>query len=167
MKKRNIGLFGLSQTGDMFARYTTKILRHKIMNTTFVYTKHIYRGEKGIQDDDTSQFVNAMNEGFFTDSLASGLVLSQTASATQKGGLTDLYNECKLLNKSLVCPIQFPSCIHAEKQKKNGGRLHHRMSYRYLYPKLIKGKRNNIAWNTYNEDGIFTNEPLNRINGQD
>lgn len=163
MNKWHLGLFGLSQTGDMFARYTTKMLRNKIMNTTFVNTKYIYRGERGVQDDDTSQFLVAMNEGLFIQSLASGLVLSQTASAKQKGGLTDLYNEAKLLNKSLVCPIQFPSAVHAEKQKKNGGRLHHRTSYRYIYPKLIKGKRSNIKWDTYIEDTPFTNEPLNRI----
>ena len=69
-----------------------------------------------------------MNEGFFTGSLASGLVLKQTSSATAAGGLTDLYNECKLLNKSLIVPIQFPSLCHAEKQKRNGGRIHHKIN---------------------------------------
>jgi hypothetical protein len=164
MQKQNIGVFGLSQTGDMFARTNTKLLRNKVMNTTFIDTRFIYRGERGVQDNDTSQFVGIMNEGYFTGSLASGLVLDQTPSATAKGGLTDLYNECKLLNKSLIVPIQFPSLCHAEKQKKNGGRLHHRINHRYLSPKIIKGKRSNIAWNTYTEDIPFTNEPL-RTNG--
>ena len=134
------------------------------MNTTFIDTRFIYRGERGVQDNDTSQFVGIMNEGYFTGSLSSGLVLNQVASATAKGGLTDLYNECKLLNKSLIVPIQFPSLCHAEKQKKNGGRLHHRINHRYLSPKILKGKRSNIAWNTYKEDIPFTNEPL-RTNG--
>ena len=164
MQRQNIGVFGLSQTGDMFARTYTKLLRNKVMNTTFIDTRFIYRGERGVQDNDTSQFVGIMNEGYFTGSLASGLVLNQVASATAKGGLTDLYNECKLLNKSLIIPIQFPSLCHAEKQKKNGGRLHHRINHRYLSPKIIKGKRSNIAWNTYTEDIPFTNEPL-RTNG--
>lgn len=159
MIKRKIGVFGCSQTGDMFQVPFLPILRNKVMNTTFINTKYIYRGERGVQDNDTSQFVGIMNEGLFTGSLASGLVLAQTASAKQEGGLTDLYRENKLLNKSLVTPIQFPSCIHAEKQKKNGGRLHHKIAYRYLYPKVIKGKRNNIAWDTYPEDYPFTNEP--------
>ena len=70
-----------------------------------------------------------------------------------------MYKENKLLSKALVVPIQFPSAVHAEKQKKNGGRLHHKIKYRYLYPKLIKGERNNIAWNTYPEDILFTNKP--------
>jgi hypothetical protein len=159
--KRKIGMFGLSQTGDMFQVPHLNVIRNKVMNTTFINTKYIYRGERGIQDDDTSQFVGVMNEGLFTGSLASGLVLSQTQSAKQKGGLTDLYNENKLLNKSLVTPIQFPTAIYAEKQQKNGGRLHHKINARYLYPKLIKGKRNNIAWDTYPEDYPFTNEPRN------
>lgn len=115
-----------------------------------------------VQDDDTSQFATAMNEGYFTGSLRSGLILQQTASATSKGGLTDLYNECKLLNKAMVTPIQFPSAIHAEKQEKNGGRLHHRIKSRYLYPKIMKGKRSNIEWDAYPEDVPFTNEPNNR-----
>ena len=132
------------------------------MNTTFINTKYIYRGEKAIQDNDTSQFVHIMNEGFFTGSLASGLALNPESSATQTGGLTDLYNENKLLNKSLIIPIQFPSLCYAEKQKKNGGRLHHRISNKHLFPRIIKGKRNNIAWDTYPEDTPFTNEPLRK-----
>lgn len=159
MLKHKIGCFGLSQTGDMFQVPDNKIIRNKVMNTTFIYTKYIYRGEKALQDNDTSQFVGIMNEGLFTGSLATGLALNPESSATQKGGLTDVYNENKLLNKSLVIPIQFPSFSHAEKQKKNGGRLHHRINYKYLYPKIIKGKRNNIHWDTFKEDVPFTNEP--------
>ena len=162
MQKHNIGCFGLSQTGDMFERFSEKMIRKKIMNTTFYDTRFVYRGERGIQDDDTSQFVGMMNEGYFTASLATGLVLNQKASATQAGGLTDLYNEVKLLNKSLVVPIQFPSCVKAERQKRNGGRLHHKISYRYLMPKILKGERSNLAWDTYPEDVPFTNEPRNR-----
>lgn len=160
MYKRRIGCFGLSQSGDFYGGTHIYFLRKKIMNTTFVLTKYLYRGEKGVQDNDTSQFVGMMNEGFFTYSLGDGLVLEQTPSVSAKGGLTDLYKECKLLNKSLVTPIQFPSAIIAEKQKMNGGRLHHRIKNRYLYPRLLKGTvRSNIAWDTYPEDYPFTNEP--------
>lgn len=164
MLKRKIGLFGLSQTGDMFQVPDLKILRNKVMNTTFYNTPYIYRGERGVQDNDTSQFVGVMNEGYFTGSIATGLSLNPTSSATAEGGLTDLYNECKLLNKSLIIPIQFPSLCHAEKQKKNGGRLHHKINHRYLSPKIIKGKTSNIAWDLYPEDKPFTNEPT-RTNG--
>ena len=159
MLKHKIGMFGLSQTGDMFQVPDTKIFRKKVMNTTFINTKYIYRGEKAVQDNDTSQFVHVMNEGYFTGSLATGLTLSQETSAKQKGGLTELYKENKLLNKSLVIPIQFPSLCYAERQKKNGGRLHHRITYKNLFPCIIKGKRSNIAWDTYKEDVPFTNEP--------
>ena len=159
MQRQKIGLFGLSQTGDMFSVPDNKIFRNKVMNTTFVNTKYIYRGERAIQDNDTSQFVGIMNEGLFTGSVATGLTLNQEQSATQKGGLTELYNENKLLNKSLVIPIQFPSLCYAERQKKNGGRLHHKILHRYLMPKIIKGKRTNIVWDSYEEDYPFTNEP--------
>ena len=160
MTRQKIGLFGISQTGDFIGGNNKKLLRNKVMNTTFVLTDYIYRGERGVQDNDTSMFVSIMNNGLFTGSLGDGLVLKQTASAKQKGGLTDLYNECKLLNKALICPIQYPSSIHAEKQEKNGGRLHHHIKIKYLYPKLIKTtKRSNVAWDTYIEDYPFTNEP--------
>ena len=159
MKKRKIGVFGLSQTGDMFTVPDKKILRNKVMNTTFINTDYIYRGEKAIQDNDTSQFVHIMNEGFFTGSLGTGLALNPESSASQKGGLTDLYKENKLLNKSLIIPIQFPSLCYAEKQIKNGGRLHHHIKNKNLSPRIIKGKRDNIAWDTYKEDSPFTNEP--------
>lgn len=162
MQRQRIGLFGLSQTGDMFERYTEKVLRKKVMNTTFVNTKYIYWGEKGTQDVDTSQFVGVMNAGLFTGSLSSGLVLHQMPSATSKGGNTEIYNELKLLGKALTVPIQYPSLCIAEKQVMNGNRIHHRINYNYLYPKIIKGARSNIAWDTYPEDIPFTNMPLNR-----
>lgn len=165
MLKRRIGVFGVSQTGDFIGGVNTKLLRNKVMNTTFIYTPYIYRGERGVQDDDTSQFVTIMNEGLFTGSMGDGLVLQQTQSATAKGGLTDLYNECKLLNKALVCPIQFPSSIHAKRQKNNGGRIHHVIRHKYLAPRLLKGTaRDNIAWDTYPEDTPFTNEPKRNTN---
>lgn len=161
MRKHHIGLFGLSQTGDMYSSNTVdkRIFRKKVMNTTFVLLPYVYRGERGVQDDDTSLFTGVMNEGYFTGSLRSGLVLLQTLSATSKGGLTDLYNECKLYNKAMVTPIQFPSAIHAEKQPLNGGRIHHKISSRYLFPCIMKGERSNIEWDAYPEDVPFTNEP--------
>lgn len=163
MERQHIGLFGLPQTGDIYINEVNRTLfRKKVMNTTFVNVPYVYRGERGVQDDDTTMFVVAMNEGYFTGSLWSGLVLKQTPSATAKGGLTDLYVECKLLNKALVTPIQFPSAIYAENQKRNGGRLHHHVRYRYLFPcilKIDKEGRGNLAWDKYPEDGKLTNEP--------
>jgi len=160
MRKRRIGMFGIPQTGDFIGGENKRLFRKKVMNTTFILTDYIYRGERGVQDNDTSQFVGVMNHGLFTGSLGDGLTLQQTLSAKQKGGLTDLYNECKLLNKALVVPIQFPSCVFAQKQKMNGGRIHHRLQTRYLFPRIIKGtERDNIAWDTYEEDYPFTNEP--------
>lgn len=163
MRENRVGLFGLSQTGDMYGYdLDPRLYRPKVMNTTFVMPEYLYRGERGVQDDDTSMFTGVMNAGLFTGSLAYGIVLVQTQSATAPGGLTDLYNECKLLNKSLVTPIQFPSAIWAEKQPMNGNRIHHRIDYRYLSPKIIRnpGGRGNIAWDTYPEDAPFTNEPM-------
>ena len=94
-KKLHIGLWGLSQGGDVYSNdYDTKLYRSKVMNATFYLMPYVYRGERGVQDDDTSLFTGVMNEGLFTGSLAYGLILQQTASATAKGGLTDLYNEC-------------------------------------------------------------------------
>lgn len=161
MRKWKIGLFGLSQTGDLYGQEYLNVMRWKVMNTTFYLMPYVYRGERGVQDDDTSLFVGIYNEGLFTGSLATGIVLQQTLSATATGGLTDLYNECKLLNKSLVTPIQFPSAIHVERQPMNGNRIHHRINKRYLMPCVIqnKGGRSNIAWDTYPEDTPFTNEP--------
>lgn len=149
------------RTGDFYGQEYPNVMRWKVMNTTFYLMPYVYRGERGVQDDDTSLFAGCYNEGLFTGSLATGLVLGQTLSATAKGGLTDLYNECKLLNKALVTPIQFPSAILAERQPMNGNRIHHKISKRYLIPCVIRneGGRSNIAWDTYPEDIPFTNEP--------
>lgn len=162
IKRRKIGYFGLPQSGDLIGgvkRWKWYIL--KVMNTTFVNARYIYKPERGVQDNDTSAFVGIMNEGYFTASIGYGVVLHQTTSATQSGGLTDNYRENKLLNKSLICPLQFPSSIYANYQRKNGGRLHHTIENRFLMPKILKvdkKSRSNIAWDTYPEDVVFRND---------
>lgn len=160
MRRRKIGVMAYSQTGDFIGGYQPKIFTRKVMNSTFYLLPHIYRGERGVQNDDTSMFIGMINEGLFTGTAQHGIVLQQVQSATQEGGLTDLYNECKLLNKALVCAIQFPSAIIAEHQPQNGGRLHHRIKYEYLGPKIIKGtkEQDNIAWDKWPEDTPYTNE---------
>lgn len=160
MRRRHIGCFGWSQTGDLYGA-NIYYFRKKVMNTTFYLHPYIYRGERGYGDDDTSQFVGIMNQGLFTGSYGTGCVLQQTQSATQQGGLTDLYNETKLLSKGILCPIQYPSAVHCERQTMNGNRLHHRVNYRYLMPKVLKGDGtvDNLPWDTYPEDFPFTNEP--------
>ena len=161
MRERKIGYFGWSQSGDFYININYTLLRKKVMNTTFCLIPYVNRPEKGVMDPDTSAFVGMMNLGLFTGSYGCGVVLHQMPSATQDGGLTELYNECKLLNKSLVTVIQYPSAICSCLQEKNGGRLHHKINYRYLMPKILKGDGSvdNIAWDTYPEDFPFTNEP--------
>lgn len=163
MRARHIGVFAIPKNGDLmpghekFMSYTYK---HKVMNCTFYLLPYIYRGERGVQDDDTSMFCGILNAGLFTGSAIFGLTLQQCQSAVQAGGLTDLYHECKLLNKALVCPIQWPSAVYAQKQVVNGGRVHHRIEYRYLAPCIMKGtkERDNIAWDKWPEDVPFTQE---------
>lgn len=161
MRSRHIGCFAWSQTGDYFDPEQRYIYRKKVMNSTFYLLPYIYRGERGYGDEDTSMFTTMENFGLFTGCYGVGIVLNQVQSAMQAGGLTDMYQECKLLSKAMLCPIQYPSAIHAEKQPKNGNRLHHKINYRYLMPRLIKGDGtvDNIAWDTYPEDVPFTNEP--------
>lgn len=164
MRNHHIGVLALPQNGDLACgheKYMTYTYKRKVMNCTFYLLPYIYRGERGVQDDDTSMFCGILNAGLFTGTLIYGITLQQHQSAVQAGGLTDLYHECKLLNKALICPIQFPSAIHAQKQVMNGNRIHHRIEYRYLAPCIIKGddpKRDNIAWDKWPEDVPFTQE---------
>ena len=162
MDRHRIGFFGLPQTGDLIGGVKRwKWFIWKVMNTTFVDARFVYKPERAVQDNDTSAFVGIMNEGYFTASIGYGVVLHQKSSATQSGGLTDNYRENKLLNKSLVCPIQFPSAIYANFQRCNGGRLHHIIDNKYLMPRVLKvgeKDRSNIAWDTYPEDVVFRND---------
>lgn len=162
-RRHRLGIFGLSQNGEMFyskKRIEQNVLRKKVMNFSFYLTSLVHGGERGVQDNDTSQFVTAMQRGLLCASFATGLTLNQCLSATQPGGLTDLYKECHLLNKALVTVIQNPSAIRAVKRKDIGGRVHHHVDYRYLMPKILRVKEgNNIAWDTYPEDVPFTNIP--------
>lgn len=160
MRKRKIGVMGFPQHGDFVGGYTQGLFIRKVMNTTFYLLPYVYRAERGVQDDDTSLFTGIINEGLFSGTILHSLVLQQMQSAMQKGGLTDLYNECKLLNKALVTVMQFPSAIFAEKQERNGNRVHHRIRYKHLGPVIIKGtkEQDNIAWDKWPEDYPFTNE---------
>lgn len=165
MRRRHIGCFAWSQNGDFIDPCNKHIFRKKAMNTTFYLLPYIYRGERGYGDEDTSMYTTMMNQGLFVGSYGVGVSLHPMPSAKQVGGLTDMYQSCKLLSKAILCPIQYPSAIKATKQPRNGHRLHHLISYRYLMPKILKGDGtvDNIPWDTYPEDYPFTNEPK-RIN---
>lgn len=66
MRRYRIGLFGILQTGDFYGGMYLEMMRRKVMNVTFYDTRFIYRGERGVQDNDTSQFAGVLNEGLFT-----------------------------------------------------------------------------------------------------
>lgn len=159
MMKKGLGAFALPQTGDFIGGESKRYYMPKMMNCVCYLTGYIRRGERGVQDNDTSMFCGVLNEGLMCGSFADGLTLKQTVSGTNSGGLTDLYHEQKLLNKSLVVPIQFPGAVYAERQEMNGGRLHHHIEYRYLMPRILKGEpeRENLDWKKWDEDWPFTN----------
>lgn len=161
MRKRHIGCFAWSQNGDFIDPINKHLFRKKAMNTTFYLLPYIYRGERGYGDEDTSMYTTMQNQGLFVGSYGVGCSLHPMPSAQQAGGLTDMYQSCKLLSKAILCPIQYPTAIRATKQPRNGHRLHHLINYRYLMPKILKGDGtiDNIAWDTYPEDWPFTNEP--------
>ena len=161
MRRRHIGVFGWSQTGDFIDPINHYILRKKVMNTQFILLPYIYRGYRGYGDEDTSQFMSLHNNGMFCGSYGLGVVLQQQPSATQTGGFTEIYQTSKLLSKAILTPIQFPTAIRGEYQIRNGNRLHHKANYRYLRPCILKGDGSvdNIPWDTYPEDYPFTNEP--------
>lgn len=73
MKRRKIGCFGWSQSGDFIGGENTYILRPKVMNMTFYLLPYVDRGERGVLDTDTSAFVGMMNEGFFVGSYGGGV----------------------------------------------------------------------------------------------
>lgn len=161
MRSRHIGCFAWSQMGDFIAPCNKYLYKRKVMNSTFYLLPYIYRAERGYGDDDTSMFTSIENNGLFTGCYNVGVGLNQILSALQPGGLTDMYQECKLLSKALLTVIQYPSAIRAQRQVKNGNRLHHLINYRYLMPRVLKGDGtvDNIPWDTYPEDWPFTLEP--------
>lgn len=168
MRTRGIGAFALPQTGDFIGGESHRLWIPKMMNCIIYQTGYIKRGERGVQDNDTSMFCGLWNEGYFCGSFGDGVVLKQALSGVSNGGLTALYHEQKLLNKALVVPIQFPSGVFGEKQPMNGGRLHHHIEYRYFAPKILKGTpdRDNINWRRWEEDRVFTNEKINQSYGE-
>lgn len=164
MEERGLGAFALPQTGDFIGGETKRLWMPKMMNCIIYQTGFVRRGMRGCLDVDTSQFTGIWNEGLFCGSLADGVTLKQTPSGVSGGGLTALYHEQRLVVKSLVVPIQFPSAVYAERQEKNGGRLHHHIDYRFLAPKILKGgqDKDNLNWRKWEEDRIFTNEKINQ-----
>lgn len=160
--KHKIGLIALPQIGDIFHHDSDYLLKYKTRNCIFFNTDYIEHGERGFLGDDISMFMSVLNEGLFTGSLWGAIYLNQANTAKQAGGLTEIYKEAKLMSKALICPIQFPSCVWVEKQKMNGGRIHHHIDYRYLVPKILKlpkSKINTIRWDAFEEDVPFSNEP--------
>ena len=84
MRKRKIGVMGFPQHGDFVGGYQQGLFIRKVMNTTFYLLPYVYRGERGVQDDDTSLFTGIINEGLFTGTILHSIVLQQMQSAMQK-----------------------------------------------------------------------------------
>lgn len=158
MKRRHIGIFGFSQSGDFFSyiEYVRKLYRKKTMNFLCYLTKYSRGTEFGNLDTDALQFCNLCNLGLFSGSIGCGLVISMHASAKKKGGLTKIYKKQSLLYKSLSIPIVYPSASKGSYIEQIG-RLHHKNNYRYLQPCVIRNTEDpdavdNIAWDTWAED---------------
>lgn len=111
MERQRIGLFGISQSGDLIGGCTSNaIYRKKVMNTTFYLMPYIVRGERGVQDDDTSLFTGVMNAGLFTGSVRYGLILHQMRSAKQAGGADGSLQRVQTAQQIARVPDSVPVC---------------------------------------------------------
>jgi len=131
----------MSQTGDFMGgqngSYAKKItLFRKAMNSFLCSTKRPFQFQ-GQLNDDVNTYTGGSRKGrlFFTVNM---VALGQKQTQQNSGGLTDLYLDMGTYVKSFYTVMFEPSCCKVSDFGPKDRRLHHRLDWERIAPKIIR-----------------------------
>ena len=117
-------------------------LTRKSMNSFLCSTERPFKF-MGQLNDDVNTYVSLGRKGqlFFTINMVG---LNQKTTQTNKGGLTDLYLDTGTYVKSFYTVMYEPSCCVVSYMNTKNKRLHHRLSWDNISPKIISENHKRI-----------------------
>lgn len=136
-----------AQGGDYIggaASADKKLLMRKAMNSFFCRTDHPFKFLGRINEDvNTYTLLGSQGELFFT---VGQVMLTQTQTQANKGGLTEIYLKHGTFVKSFYSVMCMPSAVKIGVMGDKHDRVHHSISWDYCVPKIL-----NERWRKHGE----------------
>jgi hypothetical protein len=110
-------------------------MRRKAMNSFICDVKRPFKF-RGRMNEDVNTYVSLQARGFvfFTTPLCH---LTQHATQSNAGGITELYKAFGTYAKSMYTVMSNPSCVKVGVMGSRFPRIHHQINWRYAAPKII------------------------------
>jgi len=94
---------------------------------------------RGIFNEDVNTYVVNGGKGDLYVTIPR-LRLSQPATQSQSGGITELYLDCGTYVKSMMTVMYAPSCVSISMMGYRSRRVHHRISWNHAVPRIVSHK---------------------------
>ena len=133
----------IAQGGDFIGGVSSETfknatLKRKCMNSFICSTEKQFTFV-GAMNEDVNTYTTLGSRGyiFFTVPLIS---LTQKATQSQKGGITDMYLKYGTYSKAFTTVMMMPSCVTVSMMGDKHKRLHHSIKWRCCVPKILSEK---------------------------
>lgn len=139
----NCKIISLSQNGDFIGGKDSSLsigrkIKRKAMNSFFCDTKKRLKFVGRINED-VNSYVKYGRQGELIFQV-NCLSLSQKQTQSNKGGMTEIYNESGTYVKSFYSVMINPSCVSIALMASKDMRLHHRVNWELTAPKILNEK---------------------------
>ena len=140
---KQVSSIAMAQTGDFIGganggMATKKTLKRKAMNTFLCNTKRPFKF-KGRINEDVNTYTSEASKGmlFFT---IPHLAINQKNTQSNKGGMSDIYENKGTYVKSFYSVLFQPSSVKVSLMGDKHMRLHHRVSWKHTTPVILEEK---------------------------
>ena len=143
MEESNIDCIAFAQGGDyiggsgsnVFKKHSEGKFLRKVMNSFLVNTKKPFKFI-GRMNDDVNTYVVHGKKGLVFMTLPR-LMLNQSETQKNSGGLTEMYLELGTYVKSFYTVMMAPYCTTIKEMGVSHKRLHHRIDWNKAVPKIV------------------------------
>lgn len=126
----------ISQGGDHIGGFSHTKMKRKAMNSFICSTDRRFQFIGGMNEDvNTYTTLGSRGKLFFT---FTSLQLTQKATQSQAGGITDMYLKYGTFTKSFTTVMMMPSSVDVTMMQTKYLRLHHRIRWNNTVPKIIR-----------------------------
>jgi hypothetical protein len=136
-----LATIAMAQNGDIIGgRNSTTIkkmwMKRKSMNTFFCRTDRRIEFQ-GRVNEDVNTYVQHGRRGHVFGTCFN-VAIEQRATQTNSGGMTDAYLQQGTYRKSFYTVMYAPSCAKIAAMGKVAPRIHHHITAKYAYPKILR-----------------------------
>ena len=140
-KKTTFKSIAFAQGGDFIGGVDSPIVRtrpikRKCMNS-FICSVHRPFKFVGAMNEDVNTYTTLGSRGDLFGTIPL-VCLTQKATQSQKGGITDMYEKYGTYCKAFTTVINMPSSVKVAMMHSKHGRIHHEISWKHTVPKILR-----------------------------